>query len=176
MNQATATNRSATCDDCGARNGRIARVYKGIRYCPTCYKRMFKRRMCTGCGNFARLPIRIPEAVCRTCERRKPCVRCGRISDSIGKLTPYGPACKPCAPYFREPRAVRGVRRAVNPPVTESVAGPRPPGLRAMCPQRPQDLRGVPASSPSERNLPTDASSVPCAWRREKSLARSAAS
>ena len=66
MNQATATNRSATCDDCGARRVRITRVYKGIRYCPTCYKRMFKRRMCTGCGNFARLPVRIPEAVCRT--------------------------------------------------------------------------------------------------------------
>ena len=91
------------CDDCGARNVRITRVYKGTRYCPTCYKRMFKRRMCAGCGNFARLPVRFPEAVCRTCERRRPCVRCGRISDSIGKLTPYGPACKPCAPYFREP-------------------------------------------------------------------------
>ncbi len=106
MNQTSTAEHTATCDDCGARNVRIARVYKGIRYCSTCYKRMFKRRMC-GCGNFARLPVRLPEAVCRACERLKPCVRCGRPAagpdKKIGKLTPYGPACKPCAPYFREP-------------------------------------------------------------------------
>ena len=107
MSQAIATKRSATCDDCGAQNVRIARVYKGIRHCPACYKRMFKRRMCAGCGNFAKLHVRLPEAVCQACERLKPCVRCGRPAvgpdKKIGKLTPSGPACKPCAPYFREP-------------------------------------------------------------------------
>ena len=103
MSQTNATKRSVPCDECGARDVKIARVYKGLRYCQTCYKRMFKRRLCPGCGNFARLPIRFSHAVCQSCERRKPCVRCGRVGRKIGKLTAYGPACNSCAPYYREP-------------------------------------------------------------------------
>ena len=105
MSQTNATKRSVACDECGARDVKIARVYKGLRYCQTCYKRMFKRRLCPGCGNFARLPIRFSHAVCQSCERRKPCVRCGRVGRKIGKLTAYGPACNSCAPYYREPES-----------------------------------------------------------------------
>ena len=103
MSHANATKRSVACDECGARAVRIARVYKGLRHCQTCYKRMFKRRMCLGCGNFAKLPVHLSHAVCQACERRKPCVRCRRVVKKIGKLTPDGPACNSCAPYFREP-------------------------------------------------------------------------
>ena len=103
MSHVNATKRSVACDECGARAVRIARVYKGLRYCQTCYKRMFKRRMCLGCGNFAKLPVHLSHAVCQACERRKPCVRCRRVVKKIGKLTPDGPACNSCAPYFREP-------------------------------------------------------------------------
>ena len=63
----------------------------------------FKRKLCPGCGNFARLPVRQFGAVCRACERLKPCVRCHRAGRKIGRLTPDGPACDSCAFYFREP-------------------------------------------------------------------------
>ena len=32
-----------------------------------------------------------------------PCIRCRKVGRKIGKLTPDGPACNSCAPYFREP-------------------------------------------------------------------------
>lgn len=61
--------------------------------------------MCPRCGELARLPKNDPEAVCRQCDVDKPCARCGKASSdyNIGKVTPYGPVCNACAPYFREP-------------------------------------------------------------------------
>lgn len=79
------------------------KTHQGKRYCATCYPRLFKRRMCEGCGNFARLPTFDLAARCNDCARNKPCVRCGKEGYSIGRMTPYGPVCKPCVPYFREP-------------------------------------------------------------------------
>lgn len=79
------------------------RVYRGVRYCTTCYARVFKRRPCSKCGEPARLPLDQPDAVCRHCEVSKPCVRCGRIHARIGLVTPYGPVCNACAPHFRTP-------------------------------------------------------------------------
>lgn len=35
-------------------------------------------------------------------ESREPCVRCLRTTYAIGKVTPYGPVCNACAPYFRK--------------------------------------------------------------------------
>ena len=103
MNQPQLTEQSPICGECGAQGVRIARIHKGIRYCPTCYKRLFKRKLCPGCGNFARLSVRQFADVCRACERLKPCVRCHRTGRKIGRLTPDGPACNSCAFYFREP-------------------------------------------------------------------------
>lgn len=42
-------------------------------------------------------------AVCRKCETRKPCARCGKSDYEVGKIAPYGPVCNACAPHFREP-------------------------------------------------------------------------
>ncbi|WP_374088077.1 hypothetical protein [Methylomicrobium lacus] len=92
------------CDECGKRAVKIWRIIKGHRYCSTCYARIFKRRMCPACGNFARLPRNDPKAVCRLCQSHSPCVRCNKTDYEIGKMTAYGPACKVCAPYFNEPR------------------------------------------------------------------------
>ena len=102
MNEAQATERSTTCGECEARGIKITRAHQGVRFCQTCYKRMFKRRLCPGCGNFARLPIHHFGAACLKCERRKPCVCCRRVGRKIGKLTPDGPAGNSCAPYFRD--------------------------------------------------------------------------
>ena len=91
------------CDECGKAVTKIWRIHKEQRYCSTCYARIFKRRMCPHCGNFARLPKNDPEAVCLKCQTSKPCSRCGKTDYEIGKVTPYGPVCSVCAPYFREP-------------------------------------------------------------------------
>ena len=91
------------CDECGREGVKIARVHRGERFCQTCYARMFKRRLCPKCGNFARLPRLEPDAVCLKCENARPCVRCGRTKYRTGMRTPYGPACTPCTAYFKAP-------------------------------------------------------------------------
>ena len=94
---------ASRCDECGHDGVRIARVHRGERFCQTCYKRMFKRRLCPKCGNFARLPRLEPDAGCLTCENARPCARCGKTDFRIGMRTPYGPACIACTPYFKAP-------------------------------------------------------------------------
>lgn len=92
------------CDGCGRKVSSIKRAYRGKRYCAACYKRIFKRAMCQECGNFARLPMNKPKAICRECERKRPCVRCGRSGRPISKVTVYGNVCNSCALYFNEPK------------------------------------------------------------------------
>lgn len=89
------------CDGCGREMAKAKRVHADKRYCATCYPRLFKRRMCLGCGDFARLPVANPTARCLACERAGPCVRCGKTEFETGLRTEYGPVCKPCVPYFR---------------------------------------------------------------------------
>ena len=88
------------CDECHREGVKIERVHRGERFCEICYARMFKRRLCPSCGNFARLPILEQDAICLNCETARPCVRCGRTTYRTGLRTPYGPACIPCARYF----------------------------------------------------------------------------
>lgn len=80
------------------------RTHQGQRYCGACYKRLFKQQRCPRCGDAARLPKDDPRAVCASCKKDAPCARCGKTSYALGKLTPYGPVCASCAPYFREPK------------------------------------------------------------------------
>lgn len=103
MSEAVGAKRQ-NCDECGREVDKIHRVHKGVRYCVTCYARCFKRRMCPRCGNFARLLKSDPLAICRRCETKKPCARCGKVDYEMGKITPYGPVCNACAPHFREPK------------------------------------------------------------------------
>ena len=102
------------CDECGREVPKAHRVYKRHCYCSTCYSRVFKRKMCLRCGNFARLPKNELAAVCRKCENDKPCVRCGRHRYAIGKITPYGPVCNVCSPHFRKSEPCE-VCRALSP-------------------------------------------------------------
>lgn len=94
---------SSTCDECGRQPTKIHRVYRGTRYCGTCYARLFKPLPCPRCGNQARLLKTDPDAICSPCENSQPCARCGRSEYEIGKITPYGPVCKSCGHYFVEP-------------------------------------------------------------------------
>lgn len=99
----TPTPATQRCDECGKDVAQIWRVYKGHKYCSTCYSREFKRRLCPKCGNFAKLLISDPNAICQKCQVTKPCARCGKTDYEVGKITEYGPVCGHCATYFREP-------------------------------------------------------------------------
>ncbi len=90
------------CDECGRPMKKAARKYKGNRYCSACYLRLFKKRICPKCGNIARVFIKDPKAVCISCERKAPCIRCGKTGYPLGKMTPYGPVCNSCYSWFRE--------------------------------------------------------------------------
>lgn len=92
------------CSACDRSMKKAHRVYLSRRYCNTCYARLFKPRLCPGCGNSARLPIFHPAAVCHSCITSVPCMRCERIGRPVGRLTPEGVACNSCAHYFTEPR------------------------------------------------------------------------
>lgn len=93
------------CDECGRKTAKLTRIYRGHGYCSTCYARVFKWRACPTCGEQARLPKGFDSAVCRKCERRRPCARCGASDYKAGLVTPYGPVCNACAHYFRDVRA-----------------------------------------------------------------------
>lgn len=101
------TPHDAGCHGCGRAMAKAKKIYKGLRYCSTCYPRLFKRRMCLGCGNHARLPIKelnpALDAHCSACERAGACVRCGKTEFEVGMRSAYGPVCKSCIPHFRHP-------------------------------------------------------------------------
>lgn len=90
------------CDECERTVPKITRTYKEKKYCLNCYLRVFKRRLCPKCGNFARLNKYDEHAICSKCISAKPCARCHKTDYDTGKLTKYGMVCNACAPYFRE--------------------------------------------------------------------------
>ena len=92
------------CSQCGKQVEHYHRVFQGEGYCVTCYAREFKHKPCGKCGQMYRLPRRLKDVVCDTCRKQRPCARCNKTSFAIGKMTPYGPVCTSCAPYFREER------------------------------------------------------------------------
>ena len=81
------------CFGCGRQIERAHKVYKQEHYCGTCYAREFKPKPCPQCGELARLPARHPDAICSNCQKRQPCVRCGKVDYQIGLLSEYGPVC-----------------------------------------------------------------------------------
>lgn len=75
--------------------------YKGNKYCSTCYARIFKKRVCHKCGEYARLPKNDDQAICNECIKKQPCIRCNQTNKPIGTLTEYGVVCNSCSVYFR---------------------------------------------------------------------------
>lgn len=102
------------CHGCGLEVVRIHRRYREECFCQACYSQLFLRRYCPSCGCMARLYIADISAVCRSCERAAPCIRCGRIGRLIGKLTRDGPVCNSCAHVFRELRSCACCGRMSN--------------------------------------------------------------
>lgn len=91
-----------SCDECGRKVDHIHRRYKGHGYCGSCYAREFIVAKCPCCKRKARLPRKVPEAICRACESDRPCVRCGEQGKPVGKITEYGVVCNSCARYFEK--------------------------------------------------------------------------
>ena len=89
------------CYGCNQSVSFIKKRYKGKKYCSTCYARIFKRRTCPSCGDFARLPRDNEQAICNECIKKQPCIRCNQTNKPIGKLTEYGAVCNSCSVYFR---------------------------------------------------------------------------
>ena len=89
------------CHGCNQPVSFIKKRYKGKKYCSTCYARIFKKRLCPSCGDFARLPRDDEQAICNECIKKQPCIRCNQTNKPIGKLTEYGVVCNSCSVYFR---------------------------------------------------------------------------
>lgn len=119
------------CDECGRSMQKAHRIQNGRRYCVTCYARIFKRKMCPKCGCYARLPKNDPDAVCRKCEKAKPCARCGKVEYEIGRITPYGPVCSACAPHFKKPDPCENCGK----PSTRLTRVARMGGNKRLCPK-----------------------------------------
>lgn len=92
------------CGICERPTTKFTRVEAGVRYCPTCYARSFKRLKCGGCGMFKRLLASKEDAQCQACFSAKPCVRCGCVGRPLGKVTPQGPVCNVCYRHFADLR------------------------------------------------------------------------
>lgn len=96
------------CTNCGREMLKARRVHRGKRFCSTCYPKVFERRRCLVCKQFACLPRSDQSAVCKSCETGVPCIRCGKSCYRIGKITFYGPVCNSCSVYFRPARLAAG--------------------------------------------------------------------
>ena len=90
------------CNGCEKSVTQIKKRYKGLKYCSTCYARLFKKSLCPKCGLSARLPKHDNQAICNQCIKKQPCIRCNLLNKPIGKLTEYGFVCNSCSVYFRE--------------------------------------------------------------------------
>lgn len=96
------------CGCCGRVVSRIPRISKGIKYCAACYKREFVSRTCSVCEKTKRIHRKADPAVCESCLNHKPCIRCGKESYRLGKITLKGPVCNSCSVHFRESQKCDG--------------------------------------------------------------------
>lgn len=84
------------CDQCAKKNIKIHRRYKDETYCINCYKTWFIKKPCSKCGDIKRLYKKEKFPVCTDCQRKQPCIRCGRDAAKDGANTEYGRVCQTC--------------------------------------------------------------------------------
>lgn len=144
------------CSECGKYPKVLHRRYKGNTYCQSCYQRIFKHRACPECSQMARLPIHLPNAICRQCERNRPCIRCGVKGNKLGKFHELGPVCNKCYPYFIEPQKCSLCGKTSRKYHRESIAD----AVVIVCTQcRPSIDRGTCSSCHRHRKLTIDRTS-----------------
>jgi len=77
--------------------------YHGKHYCRKCYEILFPLNICSICKKNRRIYYKLKIPICKSCQQKDvPCIRCGKIEYSNGKITEFGPVCKSCAKYFVE--------------------------------------------------------------------------
>lgn len=89
------------CNGCSKSVQKIKKKYRGKKYCSTCYARIFVKRSCPSCHEFARLPKNDDQAICNDCIKKQPCIRCNQQEKDIVRITEYGVVCKSCSVYFK---------------------------------------------------------------------------
>ncbi len=93
------------CDSCGELLTNWDYRYRGKHYCRKCYDIDFSLQICTVCGRQRKISIDFTIPICKICQvKDKPCIRCGKIEYTNGKITPDGPVCNSCSKYFRAPK------------------------------------------------------------------------
>ena len=159
------------CSECRRHSVRIVRVHRGERFCQARYKRLFKRRLCPQCGNFARLPRLERNAICLTCENARPCVRWGENRCPGWHADALRPGLHRLHALLQAARAVRALRDAVEMALAEKGTGARPAPLSPVLASWPRDLRSLPAAS-SAGNSAGRAQALPCVHGAVSAVAR----
>lgn len=102
MTEIDVSNKTGLCDECGRKDQKITRNLFGHHYCATCYAREFKPRACSQCGEISRLLKKLDTPICTPCQKKQPCLRCGKTKFALGKLLSSGPVCNACSVHYRE--------------------------------------------------------------------------
>lgn len=103
------------CDGCKQPLGTWDYRYHGNHYCRQCCDRLFKINTCSICGKSKKIFIDLAVPVCKICQvKGKPCIRCGKIEYTPGKITAIGPVCNSCSKYFREYRTCSACSKTSN--------------------------------------------------------------
>ena len=90
------------CYSCDREVHNYSKKYFGQGYCPTCAARLFTLKPCSTCGQLCKLLTADKNALCISCIKQLPCIRCKRIGRPIGKITRQGFVCNSCAVHFRK--------------------------------------------------------------------------
>ena len=93
------------CGCCGRSMAKAHAVSNGITYCGTCYKREFRKAVCTSCGRGFRHHLNSPTACCPNClNGERHCLRCGKSVPQAGMVLAEGVVCPSCVRYYHEPQ------------------------------------------------------------------------
>lgn len=90
------------CYFCDREVHNYSKKYMGQGYCSTCAARLFASKPCSECGQLYKLPTADKNALCISCIKQSPCIRCNRIGRPIGKITKQGFVCNSCAVHYRK--------------------------------------------------------------------------
>jgi hypothetical protein len=96
------TENPGKCGACDAPLANPKRIDAGVRYCASCYNRLFKKSHCTSCAVLARFHIYAEIRICRPCLRKKrTCAQCSSALPRASFTDERGAYCGSCANGIR---------------------------------------------------------------------------
>jgi hypothetical protein len=94
---------TSTCSECASTIAKAHKVWRGKKFCQSCYARLFKLARCSICGKSCRSHVLESDPVCGPCDRAsRSCGRCGRLTPLAALRIGDKVVCPSCAPHFRE--------------------------------------------------------------------------